>query len=118
MMWKLKISAEAKSDYKNLDKSVLKQVFAGIIKVSQNPLPRPDGYGKPLGSLSGNNLTSFFKIKYKKIGIRVVYSLVLDKHIMNILVVSRRDDDCCYRLAKSIYQKYGDSVFKDIFEDF
>ena len=81
-----------------------------------NPLPRPAGYGKPLGNKRGNNLTGFFKIKYKGIGIRVVYALVLDRNIMNILVISLRDDDFCYRLAGEIYKKYGKAVFEDNFD--
>lgn len=57
--------------------------MAGIVKVAKAPLPSPDGYGKPLGSKGKNNLTGFFKIKYRGIGIRVVYTLVLDKKVMN-----------------------------------
>lgn len=87
MSWKISIIDEAQKDYKKLDNGVRKQVLAGILKVSKAPLPSPDGYGNPLGNKNGNNLTGFFKIKYKGIGIRVVYTLVLDKHIMNIVVI-------------------------------
>lgn len=116
--WKIKISDKAVKDYKKLDYSLKKQVLAGILKVSKAPLPSPNGYGKPLGNKSRNNLTGFFKIKYRGIGIRVVYSLVLDKQIMNIVVISERDDDYCYKLAASLYGKYGESIFTDIFADF
>lgn len=61
-------------------------------------------------------LPGFFKIKYRGIGIRVVYTLVLDERIMNIIVISVRDDNFCYEFAKKLYKKYGDSVFKDIFD--
>ena len=57
MKWNIKISREARKEYKNLDKGVRLQVLAGILKVSKNPLPHPDGYGKPLGNKRGNNLT-------------------------------------------------------------
>ena len=77
--WQIRIADEAKKDYFKLDGSVRKQVLAGILKVSEAPLPSPNGYGKPLGNRNGNNLTGFFKIKYKSIGIRVVYTLVLSK---------------------------------------
>lgn len=56
--------------------SIHKHVLAGIVKVSQVPLPSPNGYGKALGNKNGNNLTGFFKIKYRGIGIRVVYPLI------------------------------------------
>lgn len=79
-------------------------------------MPSPNGYGKPLGNKNGNNLTGFFKIKYKSIGIRVVYTLVLDQQIMNVVVISERDDNYCYEMAAKLYEKYGEEIFTDIFE--
>lgn len=118
MAWKIRISEEAKKDYHKIDRNIRKQVLAGIIKVSKAPLPSPNGYGKPLGNKNGNNLTGFFKIKYRGIGIRVVYTLVVSELIMNIVVISQRDDNYCYDSAAKLYTKYGDKIFNDIFEDF
>lgn len=118
IQWKVSISDEAKNEYHKLDGSIRKQVLAGIIKVSRAPLPSPNGYGKPLGNKNGNNLTGFFKIKYRGIGIRVVYTLVPTKSIMNIVVISERDDNYCYELASKLYFKYGDKIFDDIFKKF
>ncbi|TYP58584.1 mRNA interferase RelE/StbE [Thermosediminibacter litoriperuensis] len=88
-MWQISLIPEAQKDILKLDKSIQKIVYAGIKKVSQNPLPKSEGgYGKPFGTRNGNNLTGFFKIKYRGIGIRVVYTLVRDKKLMNIVVVS------------------------------
>ena len=106
MVWKIRITNEAKKDYKRLEGSLRKQVLAGIVKVAKAPLPSPNGYGKPLGNKQGNNLTGFFKIKYRGIGIRVVYTLVVDKLTMNIIVISQRDDNFCYELAAKLYDKY------------
>lgn len=116
MMWSAKFTDEAKKDIADLDNSLKKQVLKGIAKVSLNPLPTPDGYGKPLGNKGGHNLTRFFKIKYRGIGIRVVYTLGYEERVMNIIVVSQRDDDYCYRIAAKLYEKYGDDVFKNVFE--
>lgn len=74
--------------------------------------------GNHWGIRGGNNLTGFFKIKYKGIGIRVVYTLVLEEAVMNIVVISQRDDNYCYELAAKLYEKYGDDIFKDVFETF
>ena len=115
--WKICIAYEAIKDYRKLDGSVRKQVLAGIYRVAEAPLPSPNGYGKPLGNRGPNNLTGFFKIKYKGIGIRVVYSLVLDREVMNIVVISERDDNYCYELASKLYQIYGDKIFQDIFQE-
>lgn len=117
MQWKVRISDEAKKDFGKLDMTVKKQVLAGILKVSEAPLPGPKGYGKPLGKKNGNNLTGFFKIKYRGIGIRVVYTLVIKEAVMNIVVISERDDNYCYELAAKLYAKYGDDLFADIFSD-
>lgn len=118
MAWDIRITDEAKKDYKKIEGSIRKQVLAGIVKVSEAPLPSPNGYGKPLGNKHGNNLTGFFKIKYRGIGIRVVYTLVVDKLIMNIVVISQRNDNYCYDLAVKLYDKYGDDIFSDAFEKF
>ena len=118
MGWNVRITDEAKKDYNKLEGSIRKQVLAGILKVSKAPLPSPNGYGKPLGNKNGNNLTGFFKIKYRGIGIRVVYTLAIDKMIMNIVVISQRDDNYCYDLASKLYEKYGDEIFSDIFGEF
>lgn len=118
MGWSIRITEDAKKDYKKIEGSMKKQVLAGILKVSEAPLPSPHGYGKPLGNKGGNNLTGFFKIKYKGIGIRVVYTLVLEEAVMNIVVISQRDDNYCYELAAKLYEKYGDDIFKDVFETF
>lgn len=36
---------------------------------------------------------------------------------MNILVISKRDDNACCEEAVKLYEKYGDKVFKDIFDN-
>ncbi|MBQ9991630.1 MAG: type II toxin-antitoxin system RelE/ParE family toxin [Lachnospiraceae bacterium] len=118
MAWAIRITDEARRDYGKIEGSIRKQVLAGILKVSKAPLPSPNGYGKPLGNKNRNNLTGFFKIKYRGIGIRVVYTLVVDKMVMNIVVISQRDDNFCYELAAKLYDKYGDDIFNDRFEDF
>ena len=118
MAWEIRITEEAKKDFNKIEGSIRKQVLAGIVKVSKAPLPSPNGYGKPLGIKNGNNLTGFFKIKYRGIGIRVVYTLVVDKMIMNIVVISQRDDNYCYELAAKLYDKYGEGLFEDIFGKF
>lgn len=115
MMWMRKYSREALGFIEKTDLGLKKQVLAGIKKVSHNPLPHPQGYGKPLGNKRGKNLTGFFKIKYNGIGIRVVYTLVMEKRIMNILVIDERDDEYCYEKAYQLFLKYGDEIFKDIF---
>lgn len=101
---------------KKLDNSLKKQVLVGIRKVSKNPLPQSEGgYGKALGNIQGTELTGFFKIKYRGIGIRVVYTLVKNYNIMNIIVVSIREDSESYKKAQKRKDKYGKTLFEDVF---
>ena len=116
-MWQDKYLMEAKVDLDKLDSELREMVLAGIKKVRQNPLPQSEGgYGKPLGNKGGNNLTGLFKIKYKGIGIRVVYALVRDVQVMNIVVVSKRDENYCYDIAAKRKNKYGDTLFRNSLE--
>ena len=75
-MWNVVFLEEAEKDIKKLDRSTQIQVLKGISKVSQNPLPTQDGgYGKPLGNKNGTNLTNLMKIKFRDLGISVVYKV-------------------------------------------
>lgn len=115
-MWQDKYLKEALKDLDKLDKEFREVVLAGIKKVRQNPLAQSEGgYGKPLGNMKGNNLTGFFKIKYREIGIRVVYTLARDKKVMNIVVISERDENHCYEVANKRKKKYKENIFKDVF---
>ncbi len=102
MAWAIKYHPLAKEELAKLDGSIRKIVLKGIIKVSANPKPQSEGgFGKPLGNKNGNNLTGLLKIKYRDIGIRVVYKLLEDEktHEMYILVISVRADNEVYDLA-------------------
>jgi mRNA interferase RelE/StbE len=99
-MWQVEFIPSAKEDLQKLDGSVRHQVEIGIYKVSQNPVPKKDGgYGEPLGHIRNNNLTGLYKIKFKRIGIRVIYKLIKIDDIMKIVVVLARADNYCYNEA-------------------
>lgn len=107
MTWNIEFLEEAEKDIKRLDHSVRIQVLKGIQKVSRNPLPvQEGGYGKPLGSKSGTNLTDLLKIKFRDLGIRVVYKIIFDDGIMKIVVVSARADEQVYKEAAKRREKY------------
>ena len=102
MSWDVKYLPEAEKDMKSLAHNQQLAVIKAIRKVKENPLPQSEGgYGKPLGNKGGNDLTGLLKIKYRDIGIRVVYKLMEDEktHNMYILVISARADNEVYDLA-------------------
>jgi len=97
MRWQIEYLEEAKKDLKKLDRSAQIIVLKGIDKVSENPLPvQQGGYGKPLGNKSGTNLTNLLKIKFRDIGIRVVYKVEYTDTVMKIIVISARADEQVY----------------------
>ena len=100
MTWEIVFLDEAIKDMKRLDHSIQVQVIKGIQKVSQNPLPQKDGgYGKPLGNKAGSDLTNLLKIKFRSIGIRVVYKIEATDSVMKIIIVSTRTDEQVYKEA-------------------
>ena len=64
------------------------------------------GHEKPLGNKSGTNLTNFLKIKFRDLGIRVVYKVERVNGIMKIIVVSARTDEQVYREASKRRDKH------------
>ena len=102
MRWQIEYLEEAKKDLKKLDRSAQIIVLKGIDKVSENPLPaQQGGYGKPLGNKSGTNLTNLQKIKFRDIGIRVVYKVEYTDTVMKIIVISARADEQVYKEANN-----------------
>ena len=107
MTWEIEFLEEAEKDMKKLDHSAQIQVLKGSMKVSKNPLPaEEDGYGKPLGNKSGTNLTNLLKIKFRDLGIRVVYKIERVNGVMKIIVVSARTDEKVYKEAAKRRNRY------------
>ena len=107
MTWSIEFLEEAAKAMKKLDHSAQIQVLKGITKVSKNPLPVEEGgYGKPLENKSGTNLTNLLKIKFRDLGIRVVYKVERVDGVMKIIVVSARTDEQVYKEAAKRREKH------------
>lgn len=108
MIWSIEFLEDATKDMKKLDHSARVQVLKGIRKVGENPLPvNEGGYGKPLGNKNGRNLTNLLKIKFRDLGIRVVYKIERVESNMKIIVVSARTDEQVYKEAAERREKHG-----------
>ena len=108
MSWNVEFLDEAKGDMKRLDHSAQVQVLKGIQKVAGNPLSiHEGGYGKPLGHHNAADLTGLFKIKFRDLGLRVVYKTEIVDNCMKMIVVSARSDDQVYREAAKRRTRYG-----------
>ena len=108
MSWSVEFLEEAKKDLKRLDRGVQTQVIKGIKKVAQNPVSIHEGrHGKPLGNKNNTDLTGLFKIKYRDLGIRVVYRQEYTETKVKIIVISARTDEQVYKEALKRREKYG-----------
>ena len=67
---------------------------------------REGGYGKPLGSKSGTDLSGLLKIKLRDAGLRIVYKLVRTETSMLIIVIGARADDAVYKIAEKRAHKH------------
>ena len=100
MSWKLVFLPEAEKDFKKLSGNERIIVVKALDKIATNPLPTNEGgYGKPLGNKQGNQLSGFFKVKIKNLGIRIVYKLIkVDEEILVVIIGARADDEV-YNIA-------------------
>lgn len=108
MNWQVEWLDEAKKDMRKLGKAEQIQVLRGIEKVRTNPLPTSQGgYGKPLRNAERTKLSGLCKIRFRDIGIRVVYKPLLRNGIMTIIVVGIRSDSDAYIKANKRRKEYG-----------
>ena len=108
MNWQVEWLDEAKKDMRKLGKAEQIQVLKGIEKVRTNPLPTSQGgYGKPLRNAERTKLSGLCKIRFRDIGIRVVYKPLLRNGIMTIIVVGIRSDSDAYIKANKRRKEYG-----------
>ena len=104
--WIVRYLPEAERDLAALDQSVRSIVLKGIRKVAQNP-GYTDGYGKPLGNFAGSGLAGLYKIKFKKLGLRVVYGLEYVGEVMTIVIISARANNAVYEEEDKRRAKHG-----------
>ena len=107
MNWSVEYLPEADKDLSKLSHRQQVLVLKAISKVRENPLPQIEGgYGKPLGSKRGLDLTNLLKIKLRGEGIRIVYKLIRTGSHMLIVVIGIREDEEVYETAYSRRTKH------------
>lgn len=100
-MWDYFLLDEAKKDFQKLDGSQKKVVLAMLEKLRLNPLPKyKGGYGIPLGNdVTTGNLSGLLKLKARGFGIRIVYELIEQEGISQVIVIGMREEKEVYRAA-------------------
>ncbi|NPV52444.1 MAG: type II toxin-antitoxin system RelE/ParE family toxin [Firmicutes bacterium] len=120
MSWKIEFLPEARDDLKRLDGDQRKQVLKSIKKLEMDPL----GYGSPLGSRSGRNLTGLYSIRADNRSLRVIYAIFdTSIQIVLIIVIGKREDFAAHNEAEKRKAFYNEllnflegSVDQDSFE--
>ncbi len=107
MSWQVLYLPEAEKDMRALARNQQLIVRKAIDKVKENPLPQSEGgYGKPLGSKQGVNLTGFLKIKLRGEGLRIVYQLLRKNGQMLVIVIGVREDEEVYQIARKRKERH------------
>ena len=100
MNWTLKFLPEAQKDFEQLAGNQKLQVVQNPVSIYEG------GYGKPLGSKSGTDLSGLLKIKLRDAGLRIVYKLVRTETSMLVIVIGARADDAVYKIAEKRAHKH------------
>ena len=100
MRYRVVFTEEAAADFRALDGSVKKLVATQLRKLEESPY-----LGHPLGNLRGFDLTGYYKLYAVRKSIRVVYRIVEDEVVIEVVGVGRREDfkvyaDVARRLLK------------------
>jgi mRNA interferase RelE/StbE len=87
--FRLKWSDESKEDLQNLDGSQKKLIRKGLLKIEEN--------GMNTGTKLHGKLMDCNKLKYKKVGLRIVFRQNNDHiEIIEIIVIGKREDSEVY----------------------
>lgn len=100
MRYRVLLTREAAEDFRALDGSVKQVVARQLKKLEESP-----HLGRPLRNLRGFDLTGYYKLYAVKKSIRIVYRIIEEEVVVEVVGVSRREDlevyaDVARRLLK------------------
>lgn len=100
MQYKVVLTAEAANDFRRLDGSVKKHVARQLKKLEESP-----HLGQPLGKRAGFDLTGYYKLSAAGKAIRIVYRIIEQEVVVEVVGIGRRADfevyaDVARRLLK------------------
>ncbi len=101
MIYKVFLTADAAEDFRRLDGSAKKQVAKKLKK-----LERSAYFGNPLGNMRGFDLTGYFKIYALKKSIRIVFRIIEDEVVVEVVGIGKRSDFEIYaEIARRLLKK-------------
>lgn len=96
MRYSVTLTADAADDFRRLDGSLKQPVAKQLKKLETSPL-----LGEHLGNKAGLDLTGYYKLYAAKKGIRIVYRIIEQEVIVEVVAIGKREDLAVYRTSRS-----------------
>lgn len=101
MPYKVVLIEEAAVDFRVLDGSIKKLVATQLRKLEASP-----HLGQPLGNLRGFDLTGYYKLYAARKSIRIVYRILADEVLVEVIGIGRRENFEVYaEVARRLLKK-------------
>jgi mRNA interferase RelE/StbE len=92
--FRVTLTAEAADDFRHLDGSFRITVAKQLKKLETSPL-----LGEHLGNRAGLDLTGYYKLYGAKKGIRIVYRVIKQEVIVEVVASGKREDMSVYETS-------------------
>jgi mRNA interferase RelE/StbE len=88
------LTADAADDFRRLDGSLKEPAAKQLKKLTASPL-----LGEHLGNKAGLDLTGYYKLYAAKKSVRIVYRILEQEVIVDIVAIGKREDLAVYQTA-------------------
>jgi len=94
LRYSVTLTADAADDFRHLDGSLRISVAKQLRKLETAPL-----LGEHLGNRAGLNLTGYYKLYAAQKSIRIVYRIIEQKVIVEVVAIGKREDMSVYKTS-------------------
>jgi mRNA interferase RelE/StbE len=95
LRYSVTLTADAAKDFRRLDGSLKQPVAKQLKKLETSPL-----LGEHLGNKTGLDLTGYYKLYAAKKGIRIVYRIIQQEVLVEIVAIGKREELAVYRTSQ------------------
>lgn len=92
MPYRVTLTADAANNFRGLDGSLKQPVAKQLKKLETAPL-----LGEHLGNKSGLDLTGYYKLYAAKKAVRIVYRIIEQQVIVEVVAIGKREDLAVYQ---------------------
>lgn len=94
MRYRVTLTADAAEDFRRLDGSLKQPVAKQLKKLETSPL-----LGEHLGNKAGLDLTGYYKLYVAKKGMRIVYRIIEQEVIVEVVAIGKREELAVYQTS-------------------